>query len=64
MLEKNLVKYALYAAALVLLVWAGMWLRTGFYMSQLPIIALIGAAGLVALVVGKRIPTRRPEDSE
>lgn len=31
MIEKNLGKYALYAVAIVLLVWSGMWLRTGFY---------------------------------
>ncbi len=54
-------KYALYAVAIVLIVWSGIWLRTGFYLSELPVIAIIGIAGLVALVVAKRMPTRRPD---
>lgn len=64
MIEKNVGKYALYAVAIGLIVWSGMWLRTGFYLSQLPVIAIIGLAGLVALAIGKKIPTKRQESRD
>lgn len=59
MIQKNLGKYSLYILAIGLFVWAGLWLRTGFYMSQLPFIAVIFAASVVAAFVAQKMPTKR-----